>query len=434
MDAAIQSLVSRTPFIDTHEHLIEERRRLAKPDASDGRFPCDDWAYLFLHYSSNDLVSAGQPAAEARKFFGQELSPCEKWRLFAPVYERTRNTGYIMAVQRAVRILYGVDEIAEHTVERITEKMRAKVRPGFYYDLLRGAGNIESAQVNNIDTNAAFGETAQPDLLYQDLSFVRLGTQIDLKLAEPTGIEPSSLENWHQVIAWYFEKYGRRAIAVKNQSAYARRLDYARVNAAEARPLFARLARGEKLAAPEMKALQDHLFHHCVERATEAKLPIKLHTGYYAGANRMPLERLRQNASDLCPILLAHPQAKFVLMHIGYPYQDEYIALAKHFTNAYVDLCWAWIINPAASVRFLKEALVAAPMSKFFGFGGDYFNVEPIVGHADMARQGIAQALSELVEEHWLSEKDALAAAERVMHRNAREVFDLKGTLAAWSR
>ena len=46
--------------------------------------------------------------------------------------------------------------------------------------------------------------------------------------------------------------------------------------------------------------------------------------------------RLRRNASDLCPVIQAHPNVKFILMHIGYPYQDEYIALAKHYPNVYI--------------------------------------------------------------------------------------------------
>jgi predicted TIM-barrel fold metal-dependent hydrolase len=104
----------------------------------------------------------------------------------------------------------------------------------------------------------------------------------------------------------------------------------------------------------------------------------------------MPLERVRQNAADLCPLLVDFPETAFVLMHIGYPYQDEYIALAKHYANVHFDLCWAWIINPLAAARFVREYLVAAPASKFLTFGGDYANVETIVGHAKVARLGLA--------------------------------------------
>ena len=158
-------------------------------------------------------------------------------------------------------------------------------------------------------------------------------------------------------------------------------------------------------------------------KATECGLPVKVHCGYYAGTGSMPLDRVRQNAGDLCPLLAAWPDTTFVLMHIGYPYQDEYIALAKHYPNVYVDLCWAWILNPVATARFVREFLTAAPASKLFTFGGDYSHVEPIVGHAHIARLGLAQALTELVEADWATRQEALDLVEPLMRGNALRVF-----------
>ena len=47
--------------------------------------------------------------------------------------------------------------------------------------------------------------------------------------------------------------------------------------------------------------------------------------------------------------------------------------------------------------------------------------------------EGITQALSELVDEAWMTEPDARQVARRIMYENAHEVFDVGGTLAAWS-
>jgi uncharacterized protein len=43
----------------------------------------------------------------------------------------------------------------------------------------------------------------------------------------------------------------------------------------------------------------------------------------------------------LCGLLERYPDARFVLMHIAYPYDPELAAIAKHYCNVYVDLCWA---------------------------------------------------------------------------------------------
>jgi len=76
-------------------------------------------------------------------------------------------------------------------------------------------------------------------------------------------------------------------------------------------------------------------------------------------------------------------------------------------------------------VRFVKEFLTAAPSNKLFTFGGDYANVEPIVGHAAIGRQGLHQALAELVEERWLREEDALDVVEPLMRGNQRAAFPI---------
>jgi hypothetical protein len=112
-------------------------------------------------------------------------------------------------------------------------------------------------------------------------------------------------------------------------------------------------------------------------------------------------------------------------MHICYPYYEELIAVAKHWTNAFVDMCWSWIINPIAAKDFLKKYLMTAPANKLLTFGGDYLYVEQVLGHAAIARRGIAIALSELVEEGWLSLDDALALVDPIMHANARRIFRL---------
>jgi hypothetical protein len=88
-------------------------------------------------------------------------------------------------------------------------------------------------------------------------------------------------------------------------------------------------------------------------------------------------------------------------------------------------MCWSWIINPVAAKDFLKKSLVTAPANKILTFGGDYIPVEPVLGHATIARRGIALALSELVEEGWLSLTDAMDLIDPIMHGNARQLFNL---------
>jgi predicted TIM-barrel fold metal-dependent hydrolase len=424
MDEKIREVVWTTPFIDTHEHLVEESDRLAG-SAEASLLPADDWSSVFHQYLSDDLDSAGMPGEALQRFYAPGLGPAEKFKLIEPWWARVRFTGYGRAVRESLRGLYGEDDLTAESAPRLAEKYRDLVRPGFYATVLRQRSNIEACHVNSLQR--IFMETAQPDLLPQDLSFyefARAGAHDIAQVEAETGRKIATLDDWLGAIDEYFAKYGPRAVAVKNQSAYGRRLDYDSVPRERAAAAFDGMHNSWRLLGPEdVKTAQDFLFRYCIGKAAEHRLPVKLHTGYYAGRNPMPLSRLRRNASDLCQLLKDFPDTPFVLMHVGYPYQDEFIALAKHYRNAYVDMCWAWIINPAASVRFLREFLVSAPASKLFAFGGDYIAVENVYGHSEIARRGIAETLAGLVADGWIGEDDAVELARRIMRGNALDLF-----------
>jgi uncharacterized protein len=418
----VLSRVLQTPLVDTHEHLCEEAERLSGKDPFGG---ADDWSALFSHYLNSDLLTAGMPPDDRERFFSTTAPPLEKWKLLAPHWPAVKNTGYGRAVQIALQELYGVDELSARTVERVQAGYEKLRRPGFYRRVLSDLCKIESCQVNCL--SAPFCESRLPTLLMQDLSLMDMFVGPNVKnLAEPAGIRVSALSDWHRVIDWWFEKYGRYAVAVKSQNAYSRDIDYQQVAAEAVEKTFRKKVAEESLTAQEQKALEDHLFWYAVRKATAYGLPVKLHTGYYAGENYMSLSRLARNAGSACELCRAAPDTRFVFMHLCYPYCDEMTAVAKHYTNAYVDMCWSWIINPAAAKDFLKRYVVTAPANKIFTFGGDYLYVELVLGHAKIARRGIALALSELVEEGWLGLDDALELVDPIMRGNARRIFHLE--------
>jgi hypothetical protein len=103
--------------------------------------------------------------------------------------------------------------------------------------------------------------------------------------------------------------------------------------------------------------------------------------------------------------------------------EHEFLALAKHYTNATVDLSFAWIASPLATTRFLTDAIVTFPSSKLMIFGGDHRIIELAVGHAHMARRGLGTALSRLVDDGWLAMDEALTMVPQLMHENAAHLL-----------
>lgn len=414
--------IKQTPFIDTHEHLPEEEERLT---GKNGFIRSNDWSFLLSHYIDSDLISSGMPQEEFDRFQSKDVDPLEKWKILEPYWPSVRNTGYGQTVEIAMRALYDVDGLSKETVPRICEQYHKRIRPGFYREILQETAGIESCQVNNL--GVPFSESPQPQLLMQDLSFIgmHMGPNIE-QYAPKTGIDVKDLGDWHAVIDWWFKTYGPYAVAVKSQAAYGRGLDFDKVPAEQAAPAFAKRINDDPLEPAEKKRLEDHLFWYCVGKADEYELPVKLHTGYYAGHGGMPLARLQGNPGEATALCIQSPETRFVFMHICYPYYEAMIAAAKQHPNAYIDMCWAWIVSPVASLNFLKQYLVTAPANKVLTFGGDYIPVEPVVGHAAIARRGIANTLTELVQEGWMSLENATDLIEPIMNGNARKIFGLK--------
>ncbi|GAB4455815.1 MAG: hypothetical protein OHK0029_12530 [Armatimonadaceae bacterium] len=226
-----------------------------------------------------------------------------------------------------------------------------------------------------------------------------------------------------------FERYAAFAIAVKTQHAYERTLRWEKRDDATVSRLLEKVIAGQELDGEEKLCLGDWCLARGAELAAKHGLPIKIHTGHYAGNGWMPMERIRP--SLLAGLLSEYPQTRFVLMHIGYPYGDELVSLAKHYPNAWVDMCWAWSIDPFAARDFLRRMLHAVPSNKLCVFGGDAFYPIVAVGYALQTRQWLLRTLEVEIHEGFLTEKQAIHLALRWMRQNQEACFDLSGTRAA---
>lgn len=410
----IRHAVESVRVIDTHEHLQEESVRLARSL---------DFATLFDQYASHDLQAAGMPEATWERIAKPETPLDEKWRLFEPHYLATRNTAYLRASRLAIRDLYGIDELNAKTYGTLTERMRERNRPGVLRWILRDKCGIDVSQVNAIDTTF-FREQSDGELFQQDLGVAALlGWPPPIgELERHTGVTIDSFARYAEAIDALYARFAPRAVAVKQQSAYWRDQRFEDVPDADAERVFtAALRCADGVSEGDRRALQDWAFHRCVRLCIEHELPMKIHTGYKAGANYMDVEHIKPGR--LTNVLAQYPKARFDLFHIGYPYEEELVALAKHYTNVYVDFCWAWIIDLYATRRFLKQCLTAVPASKLLGFGGDYIVAEPVYGHLRMARDGVAGVLTELVDEGYMGVAEAVPIAHRLLRDNAMTLF-----------
>ena len=138
----ISEKVDQTPFIDTHEHLIEEKERFK--GSGNGRVRSDDWSLLLSHYLNSDMLTAGMDSETHEKFFNPGIDPADKFKLIEPWWPAVKDTGYGQAVRISCQQLYDVDDIAPGTIKNIQAGYEKTRKPGFYKYILRDCANIES--------------------------------------------------------------------------------------------------------------------------------------------------------------------------------------------------------------------------------------------------------------------------------------------------
>ena len=414
--------IQNTPLVDTHEHLDREHVWL-----DDGPDILQD---LFGNYVPADLNTAGaSPDAMKRLMDGSDPDIAGRFEGIREAWEATQFTGYGEAVRLIAEHAYGVDELTGANLASAQEKIKMLRRPGERFRLLHDVANLDHTQTDDKIWLCAPDSSGLEFFLY-DLSWRSFcNGEIELEqIHAETGIEVVDLRTLKQGIEAIFAKHAPTAIAVKAQHAYSRTLNWIERNDVEASAALRRVLTQpeDEISVETRLCLGDWCWARGVEQSIEHNLPFKIHTGYYAGNDRMPINRIP--AGNMCDLFARYLDAKFVLMHISYPYTDELVALAKHYRNIWVDLCWAWSIDPYSSRDFLRRFLHAVPSNKLFAFGGDTHWPTSAMAYAIQARNEIRRALEAEIADGYMTETQAMQIATRIMRDNQYACFDVEGT------
>ena len=395
---SIRTALDQVRIIDCHEHLQRDAE-LSQPDqAHIGRF--------FLHYANCDLVSAGMPPADMAKVLdgSNGMDAQSRWELLKPWYRLAWNTAYCEAVRIALRDLYGVEDLTDDTVELLTQRMADALKSGYTRQVFDRAG-IDYALTNPFGPHPVYNGGFAADCFIVDMvdEFTHFPIQ---RLEAATGMDVSCLDDYLQVIDWYFDRYAHMASAFKVGRAYDRTLFWA-----------------------DVQALEDYILHYLVRKCGEYNLRMKFHTGLQEGNGNLITN---SRAALMANLFMKYPKTQFDIYHISYPYHEELVTLCKNFPNVTIDFCWMWIINPAAGRRALSDMLDAVPANKIHGFGGDYIFVEGTYAHAAMARREIARVLADKVEEGRFDEDYAVTVGHMLLRDNPIRNFGLKARRKAY--
>ena len=409
--------IAQMPIYDTHEHLITPAEYVASaPDIIVALFGLN--AYI-----QHDLISAGcsYPALAA---FLDAANPdiAARWQLIAPYWADCQQTGYAEAVRLSAQILYGIDTLSAAALVAAQPRQQAYTQPGQYQYLLEQVANLATIQIDAFTWEAPAG--AGDSRVYQyDINVCNMvnGSIDFVELATDVGFAITSLADYARAIQHVITHNAPQACAIKTQHAYNRTLAWLLPDETAVVSVFEKKMRGAHLGELEACRIGDWALDQVARHAATLKLPIKIHTGHFAGNRTMPIDWVRPG--QLSGLIKQHPDTTFVLMHIGYPYQHELLSMAKHYANVYVDLCWAWGINPRASSEFVRQWIHSVPINKLFGFGGDAFLPTQTVGFAAQTRQWLTRTLNAEVAEGYLSEAEAIQIAQQLLHDNQHRLL-----------
>jgi predicted TIM-barrel fold metal-dependent hydrolase len=216
------------------------------------------------------------------------------------------------------------------------------------------------------------------------------------------------------------------AVGIKFWDAYLRTLRIAVVQEPQAAVLYAK-GRTVPLSRDEYVAVQDYLWRHILLEAGKIKLPVHIHSSLGVPPFLRTLESDVRNLEDV----LTDPQffqTQVVLIHGGAPWYEiaGYLALKP---NVWIDISALAFLRPVPDfAAILRQYLIFAPEKVLYGTDAAAYPSVP--GGADVhhlvvsrvTRDGLYVALSGLIHDGVIDERQAIEMGRGVLRENARRL------------
>ena len=423
------------PIIDTHDHTSCLGPRYTDPIQ-----------VVVYGYMISDLTSATSEE-EANTLINYAIPWQQRWPILEKAWKRTCHTGYAQVTKRLLKHFYQVEDVSFKSLERIQDHLMNLEDEGLFEDVLAEA-NIVMRLQNILDLDASSVLDGSLKLTPRSCLVIPLPDYHNLKTRAKVEQMVSPLNKPVETIDEYinaceeifraFKNYG--AVSFKDQSAYVRSLDYGIPSYARARDIFDWLIDNpnQELSQDEAIILSDYLFSEFLNTAKELQLPVQIHTGLL---DRMYGDIRGTNAAHLIPIIDAHRETQFDLLHASWPYSGEILFMAKNFPNIAINFCWTHMIDPVYAQTVMRQSIASVPHCKIHGFGSDHggHSIPPKGGRPDrvwaaaqITRENICFAMSSMVDQNYLS----LGSAKEIicfwLFSNPNEFYNLNLDIEDW--
>jgi hypothetical protein len=230
-------------------------------------------------------------------------------------------------------------------------------------------------------------------------------------------------------------------VALKLPIAYDRGLDFCEVTEEKAFKAFSRLTAAslrnsshtEKTVFPlnspttsstkpmlgvnaeDIKIFQDYLFFQLCRIASEADLPLQIHTGMGQG--------FHTNALQLKDAIQRFPETRFVLLHCSYPWIEDMSLLVTSYPNVYADLSWVPLISTHAATTLLHDLIERSTLDRVC-WGCDTWTPEESYGSLLAFCHVLASTLTNKRIDGYLSIQEAYQYIDHVLSINPNQLYE----------
>lgn len=335
--------------------------------------------------------------------------------------EKTRYKSYFVWLQKAIGELYGISEpITAQNWDQISDQIRkAHQNPDFYMDVLKNKCKYQKVIVDTYWNPGS--DNGRPELFTPafrlDLFF--LGYKKGLRNHDGVSVEenfgelPDNLQDYVEwVRKWIIQKKSEGCVALKIAMAYERSLHFEKVTREQAERVF-RLKESD-ITQEDIRCFQDYLFWKICEIAAEVSLPLQCHTGMG--------QVIDTNILQLNNVIKNNPETKFVLLHCGFPWVDDFFSIVDGYPNLYPDLTWLPILSYTASKRVMHQLIEMSQIDKIC-WGCDTWTVEESYGSLLAFRFSLCSVLREKIEDGYLSVNNAKDIIDKILFDNAGKIY-----------
>ncbi len=427
----IREEIDLIPIIDTHEHL-RKQEDIKKEGVN---------LFTSLKYSIvwPDFISAGMSPKE---WESSSVNPKKGWEKIKPFITSVQTTGHFSTLMIAYRDLFGFKdkEITDHNWKDLSDRISNAYNSDDLYESVIKRLNIDKMLIDIIEDPGSLDMPSDldnfvPTLAIDPLIFVKSKKfYIANPYFSPQWFKANPLENllkkWNvsfktfdeylSLIDLAFKKIrGVGGVAIKFRFSYVRGMNVEKVEKKEAEKIFN--MEENKITKNQVKMIEDFLIRTIIEKATEYKMPIQVHSGLFGNCGNDPR---KGHPFQIINLFTDYPQTKFILFHGSYPFTGDMAVLVRGFPNVYLDICWTpWLLYNNLQ-RYISEWLALIPSNKIL-VGGDSECIERVYSSITVAKNCIAEVLAEHVEKGTYTRNMASIVAKKLLRDNAKELYVL---------